>query len=268
MEGRITTGDEDFDSMLGGGIPEGNQVLLAGTAGAGKTLLSIQILYKNAKEGRKGFIISLEELREQIISEAKSAFPEFTELDKFLDSEKIEIFDIEMFRDMLKKEMGENSRKDFISLAASQRQALLYSFCKKADFVIKGLLSDSKTDIAVIDNVGILRDLFDDEVHFRQFMIELQMLLKSSGVTGIYVTEHIKDKPAEQEFFTFDGVITMYTLFDSTRRIPVLEVNKMRKTEHSFSTAPYEITPSGIKLITTEFVRKHARSQGNVNNHI
>ena len=48
---RIKSGIEGLDSMLDGGIPEHNQTIIAGGPGAGKTLLSFEILYRNAKAG-------------------------------------------------------------------------------------------------------------------------------------------------------------------------------------------------------------------------
>ena len=47
----IKTGIEGLDDLIGGGIPFANQVVLAGGPGAGKTLLSFEILYRNAKVG-------------------------------------------------------------------------------------------------------------------------------------------------------------------------------------------------------------------------
>jgi circadian clock protein KaiC len=43
--GRVPTGIEGFDTLIEGGIPRGYLVLVAGTAGSGKTIFAAQYLY-------------------------------------------------------------------------------------------------------------------------------------------------------------------------------------------------------------------------------
>ena len=61
MTNYIKTGVTGLDAMLYGGIPEKNQVLLAGGPGTGKTLLSFEYLYRNAKAGNTSLFFALEE---------------------------------------------------------------------------------------------------------------------------------------------------------------------------------------------------------------
>jgi len=47
-----TTGDRHFDAILGGGIPAQSVVVIAGAPGAGKTVLTLQMLFQAAREGK------------------------------------------------------------------------------------------------------------------------------------------------------------------------------------------------------------------------
>ncbi len=63
---RVKTFVEGFDEALGGGIPKGSIVLVAGTPGTMKTALTFSILYENVKAGSKALYISLEESQEDL----------------------------------------------------------------------------------------------------------------------------------------------------------------------------------------------------------
>lgn len=63
---RVRTFVEGFDEALGGGIPRGSVVLVAGTPGTMKTALTFSILYENVKAGSRALYISLEESQEDL----------------------------------------------------------------------------------------------------------------------------------------------------------------------------------------------------------
>ncbi|MDX1534860.1 MAG: ATPase domain-containing protein [Thermoplasmata archaeon] len=59
--GYVPTYVRGLDDLLGGGIPEGNVVLVTGTPGARKTSLVYHIMHHNARDGRRGLFIALEQ---------------------------------------------------------------------------------------------------------------------------------------------------------------------------------------------------------------
>ena len=69
---RVRTGITEFDQMLGGGFMEGDAVLLAGSAGTGKTTLGMQYLVGGAAHGEPGIYVTFEQLPEQLYRDAKS----------------------------------------------------------------------------------------------------------------------------------------------------------------------------------------------------
>ena len=48
-----TTGDVALDSILGGGLPSRSVVMLAGEPGSGKTVLTHQLLFHAARQGKR-----------------------------------------------------------------------------------------------------------------------------------------------------------------------------------------------------------------------
>ena len=53
------TGIIGLDNILDGGIPIGDSILMAGSSGTGKSILSLEILFRGAKEfGDNGIYIS------------------------------------------------------------------------------------------------------------------------------------------------------------------------------------------------------------------
>ncbi len=62
----ISTGDENLDSLLGGGILRGAEVMLAGKSGVGKTNLTLQILMENDRRKETGIIYAFEENEDEI----------------------------------------------------------------------------------------------------------------------------------------------------------------------------------------------------------
>ena len=64
----IPTYVEGLDKALGGGVPEGNAVLVAGGPGTMKSTLVYSILYKNATDGIPGLFVSLEQRTPDIVA--------------------------------------------------------------------------------------------------------------------------------------------------------------------------------------------------------
>ena len=63
---RFTTGIEEFDRVLGGGLVQGSIVLLAGDPGIGKSTILLQTGKTITKDGRKTLYVSAEESASQI----------------------------------------------------------------------------------------------------------------------------------------------------------------------------------------------------------
>lgn len=64
---RVSTHIAGLDDVLGGGIPEGNVVLVSGAPGTMKTSLTYHILHSSALDGSRGLYVSLEQGRASLI---------------------------------------------------------------------------------------------------------------------------------------------------------------------------------------------------------
>lgn len=66
----LLTHVEGLDAALGGGLPRGHVVLMAGPTGAMKTSLALYILAKNRVTGARGLYVTVEESRASIVRTA------------------------------------------------------------------------------------------------------------------------------------------------------------------------------------------------------
>lgn len=69
---RITTGCEELDRMMDGGVYEGSITLVTGISGTGKTVAGTQFLRANALQGRAGLLVTLDEHPRQLIRNANT----------------------------------------------------------------------------------------------------------------------------------------------------------------------------------------------------
>ena len=75
VEDRVPTGIDGLDSLIEGGFPRGSLILLAGNPGTGKTVFSMQFLYKGAENyGETGIYVSFAESEDTIIHNISRLF--------------------------------------------------------------------------------------------------------------------------------------------------------------------------------------------------
>lgn len=236
----VKTGIEGLDAMLYGGIPEGNQVILAGGPGAGKTLTSFEFLYKSAKAGFTSVFFALEEEQDRVVENAKSAFSDFKDIDALIQSKKLVI-----------------GGEDLSTLlhGGSESGSSQYEFGKVVSDIESIIVSTGAKRI-VIDSLSVLDMMISDPVTYRRSMLALVSNLRRLGVTSLLTAEMPTPERSKlrfrAEFFVFDGIVIMYEKGEEEKRMLAMEVIKMRGAKHSFVTTPYEITPGGINVISAE----------------
>jgi circadian clock protein KaiC len=59
---RLSTGIPELDTVMGGGIPNGSSLLLAGPSGSGKSIMASQFIAEGLREGEPGVVAIFEEL--------------------------------------------------------------------------------------------------------------------------------------------------------------------------------------------------------------
>ena len=58
---RLSLGVPELDKMLGGGIPQGDSLLIAGSSGTGKSVLATQFIAEGIRQGEPGVVAVFEE---------------------------------------------------------------------------------------------------------------------------------------------------------------------------------------------------------------
>src|SRR5216117_1670760 len=67
----VKTGIKGLDEVLFGGIPRGNIILVAGSAGTGKTTLGVEFVYRGARQfNEPGVIVLFEVAPDKLIRDA------------------------------------------------------------------------------------------------------------------------------------------------------------------------------------------------------
>lgn len=254
---RISTGTRELDNVIGDGIPVHNLVLLAGIPGAGKTLMAFQYLYQNAKSGIKGIFISLDENREQVIRNAKAAFQGLTDIDATISSGGFDVFDVDTLSSYIPTDYHEqNAARLEWSLTTTKRNRVVTGLFKDFEKNFVKLIKDRQAKLVVIDNISLVKEVIGSDIEYRNFVADLGTLLKVYTMGAIIVKEIPESKREdivfEPDYFGFDGIILLYSVFKSGKRTPALEILKMRGTEHSFSSLPYIIGPQGLKVLRIE----------------
>ena len=79
---RIKTGVDGLDELVEGGFPEGSTILISGSAGTGKTILSLQFLIAGAENNEPGIYLTVEESRDKIINQAEQFGWDLEKLEK------------------------------------------------------------------------------------------------------------------------------------------------------------------------------------------
>jgi len=69
---RLSVGISELDEMMGGGIPEGDSLLVAGSSGTGKSLLGTQFIVEGIRQGEPGIVAMFEERPEEYADRAAS----------------------------------------------------------------------------------------------------------------------------------------------------------------------------------------------------
>ena len=220
---RILSGIPGFDDLIGGGIPEGNLLVVSGDPGSGKTTFCLSFLYHGARQfGEPGVYISLEESEPDIVKEA--AYYGYD------------------FEDLVRKKM-----LYIVSVS-------LYDFDKLRNTIEEAIESVHAKRL-VIDPGVVFRLFFEKELEARKTILNLGKMLKRTRVTAVITNELSLDKLNSLfglEEFVADGVILLYHTKLENRLIRSIGILKMGGTKISEKLHPVEIGGSGIRVLSKQ----------------
>jgi circadian clock protein KaiC len=226
---RVVTGVNGLDDLLYGGIPARSQVLISGNSGTGKTLLSFEILYRNAEVDIPSTFITFEETVESVISNAKNAFTYFEDIDELVTSRKLNIMAVPIVTSL-------KSREAFETVLADLNKEI----------------ESNSSKIIVIDSLSTLRTLYDEDRAFTRSVNLMIANFRQLGVTTIVTMETPTIEVAQSSglygTFMFDGIIGLATTSAEGSFQYMIRIVKMRSTNHRNNPVPYEITQNGINI--------------------
>jgi circadian clock protein KaiC len=219
----VRTGIEELDLVLGGGLPAGSLVVLAGSPGTGKTILAQQMCFGIAtRERRAIYYTTLSEPHGKLIEHVG----QFTFFDADELGTRVEFIDL---ADLLS--VGEEEE------AAGEIAAEVVREC-----------FETRPAIVVIDSAKALRDYVDPKI-MRKTLYDFASLVAGTGVVLVLVGEYTELEMEElPEFAVADVIIRM--AYES--REPVdrrwLRTVKLRGARHLEGKHAMRVSNAGIKV--------------------
>ncbi len=208
-EGKVSSGIEGLDDVIGGGFPRGSLILLAGNPGTGKTIFAAHFLHNGAsKYGESGVYASFAEGRDVFVKNMRSFGLDFDKLEK---EGKVKILDL-----LAVKEAGLPTLLEIILSEVRSINA-------------KRLVIDSFTAI-----VQAFREPIDTRIVLHTI---LSKIVRQLGCTTIIITEIPVGRSeigVNVEEFVADNVLVLHRILNpkvEDRMTRELEVLKMRGTE-------------------------------------
>ncbi|MCW4049490.1 MAG: AAA family ATPase [Candidatus Bathyarchaeota archaeon] len=223
MSERISTCNEQLDTLLDGGFLRNSMILLAGNPGAGKTILSSNFIYEGALNfDEPGVYACFAETRKRLIQDMKKFGIDFEPL---IRRRKVEVLDLSIGSET---EVQSALNQIFESITTLRAKRL------------------------VVDSIAAMAMGLETEYEKRHLIRLLYRLILKTGCTTIAITDipWNSEKIGESiEEFVADGIVMMEHNYNNegnlTRR---LRITKMRGTNHSKKTHSYTINAEGLDI--------------------
>ncbi len=221
MVERCHTGIPELDELLGGGLPRGAVIVVAGAPGTGKTTFAAKFLYEGAlRYGESGVFLSFLESKKDFLMFMNSLGMDFKELEgrglfKFIEG--FQAVDEEGIRELVK--------------------ALIEAIIK---------LNAKR---AVIDSISALTQVISGD-RVREVIKDAVINgLKRLNVTSILTLEvQSTAEPVRNliEGYLADGLIFLSMTTEKDYIVRKFEIRKMKGTPIPYSNIPFEIVPGDV----------------------
>lgn len=215
---RALLGVAGLDEMLGGGLPRGYSLLVAGPSGSGKSILAASFLAEGARRGETGVIAAFEQRPNRERSRL---------LADLIASGKVTL---------LNSQAADLSIDEIVCL-------------------LLGEIRRHNSSRVVIDSLSgfelTLAPTFRDD--FRESLLRMVTALSSAGVT-VLVTSELEDRYIDLRFspygtaFLTDAIIVQRYIEVESRLRRVTAVVKVRASAHSDELREYTIDGDGIHI--------------------
>jgi circadian clock protein KaiC len=221
---RLSTGIRELDAMIGGGVPEGDSLLLAGPSGSGKSLLGTHFIAEGLRQNEPGIVAIFEEIPAEYAHRAATFGFDFDTPQKDGSLKIIYLRPLDLSVDETVHEIVNNVKK---------------IGCKR-------LVIDSLVGFEMALAPGFRAD-------FRESLYRMIAALTRLGVT-IVTTVEVDDNFTSMNLSNF----TVSFLADDILRLRYVSINgqlrkmllavKMRRSDHSIDMVEYQITSKGVVI--------------------
>lgn len=247
---KAPTGIPGLDQITGGGLPLGRVTLVAGSAGAGKTLLGLNFLVAGARQyGDPGVLMTFEESAAKVALNVRSLGFDLDEL------QRSGLLAVLAFR-VDPSEMVAAGEFDFEPLFAILDDAIRRVGAKRV----------------VLDTIEVLFGAFGDDTIVRSELSRLMRWLEDRGVTVVLTGERGNGSGLTRhgiEEYVTDCVIVLdhrVSAEISTRRLRVV---KYRGSAHGTNEYPFLISARGFTVLPiTSVVLNYQASEERVSTGI
>jgi len=221
---KMSSGQAWLDDLLGGGFKSGTSILLAGTAGAGKTTMACAFARAAGLRGERVLYLNFEESAESMVSNMLSpGLP----LQPLIQTGKLAI------RSYLPEAMGVEEH--------------LFHALKDLDEI--------QPQHVIVDAISACKRMGSEQAAF-EYLMRVLNVCKERGVTCIYINQTAGlDIVAEISGIGISSIIDTIILL---RHLPIggavarqLIVMKSRGSKHSEQFHEFRITDRGIDLVKT-----------------
>ncbi|RPI46541.1 MAG: protein kinase, partial [Hyphomicrobiaceae bacterium] len=221
---RLSTGIGELDAMMGGGVPEGDSLLLAGPSGRGKSIFATQFIAEGLRQGEPGIVAVFEEIPAEYIQRAATFGYDFDTPQKDGTLKIIYLRPLDLSVDETVHEIVDSVNQ---------------LGCKR-------LVIDSLVGFEMALAPGFRTD-------FRESLYRMIAALTRLGVTIVSTVEIEEDFTSmglsnfTVSFLADDIVRLRYVSIDGQLRKMLLVV-KMRRSKHSIDMVEYQITSKGMVI--------------------
>lgn len=220
---RLSTGIDELDALLQGGIPEGFFVAVTGEPGCGKTVFSLHFINKGIGEGDRCIYVTTEESGESIIRQASQFNMDFS---KSFKEGRLIIIDALM------------GKEDEWSLQSLDMEALVSKIIEA-----KKKLGYGRARV-VIDSLSAF--WLDRPAMSRRYSYYVKKVISKWNFTIVAVSQYAI---TTSEAFGFgvehiaDGVIRFRRFLRGGELKRFIVIEKMRQTDHSRYLHEIDIRP-------------------------